>query len=164
MIKKYINNQDITVEQKEREETVTKKKILEALKNTQHGEIIHREIQISKLGRWPSNYTPEIPGSAFIIGGSANPGSLGVDQGAAGLKSRIGNRAIDAAANALSDNSLQPSRTVTLLLFTDKEREGILSNVRITLISLFLAGKLVARLADADEELTALQSMKMAFS
>lgn len=132
----------------------------------QHGEIIHREIQISKPGRWPSNYTPEIPGSAFIIGGSANPGSLGVDQGAAGLKSRIGNRAIDAAANALSDNSLQPSRIVTLLLFTDKERgrEGILSNVRITLISLFLAGKLVARLADADEELTALQSMKMAFS
>lgn len=145
----------------------SKKKILEALKKTvQHGEIIHREIQISKPGRWPSNYTPEIPGSAFIIGGSANPGSLGVDQGAAGLKSRIGNRAIDAAANALSDNSPQPSRTVTLLLFTDKERgrEGILSNVRITLISLFLAGKLVARLADADEELTALQSMKMAFS
>lgn len=126
-----------------------------------------------------SNYTPEIPGSAFIIGASANPGS--VDQGAADSKSRIGIERSTPAANALSDNAT-PSLPVHLctcccsharpcveigthggrILFQRAEA----SRWRITLISLFLAGKLVARLADADEELTALheQSMRMAFS
>lgn len=130
--------------------------------------------------------TPEIPGSAFIIGSSvilARPWS--VDEGAAGRwKSRIG-IAIDAAGNALSDNAAadviahlvlpstpanqQPSTVCAGLLSVDvsdsvaegtgKRQNGSLQRAeatgcRITLISLFLAA--VPRLADANEELTAL--------
>lgn len=83
------------------------------------------------------------------------------------------NRAIDAGANALSDNASPrnrafqrchhvPSHRSVVHLRKERKRGRMdplqraeASRWRITLISLFLAGKLVARLADADEELTA---------
>lgn len=65
-------------------------------------------------------------------------------------------------AIALSNVAITYRRTAVLFTFVKRERGRMdplqraeASRWRITLISLFLAGKLVARLADADEELTA---------